>query len=266
MTPIQTESEKLYATILGLFGMGLEEEARETERQAKLRNPKYWRDLGTTCETEHWLKQFITSDADMLTLKDDIRKCTRVDEPIMIRGETGTGKELLARALHGGREGKFIAVNVTNLPSELLETELFGSVQGAFTGAKDRVGLMQSAHKGTIFLDEIGDMPYDLQAKLLRVLQDKKARKLGSNEEFDVTCRIVSATNSTLEKFRPDLYYRLSVIELYTKPLIQRPDDVLAIVKALDKNFPAIDWSGKLGGNVRGIQKIVKRWQILGRL
>jgi len=262
-----TDPHKLQREILGFLNMGFYEEAKALEKQARLTNPEYWRDLNTNCETEHWLSKFITADPEMILLKEDIKKCTRVDDPILIRGETGTGKELLAQALHGGREGNFIAVNVTNLPSELLESELFGSVRGAFTGAVEKAGLFQYANKGTIFLDEIGDMPFDMQAKLLRALQDKKARRLGSNEEYKITARVISATNSTLNRFRDDLYHRLSVIELWTKPLRARKDDVQLIVNSLEKNFPSqFEWTDELlSGNVRSIQKIIKRWQILGR-
>ena len=253
------KSEELFAQIMMFLNMGLKDEAKRLEEEARLRDPDFWKSLNTNCETEHWLNKFITTDKEMTILKDDIRKCSSSDEPIMIRGETGTGKELLARALHGARKGKFVAINVTNLPSELLESELFGSVRGAFTGATDRVGLFQLAGEGTLFLDEIGDMPYELQAKLLRVLQDKRARKLGHNEEYIISARIVSATNSGLEKFRRDLYHRLSVIELHTKPLRERLGDIPMIVNSIDKEFPKdYNWNG-LEGNVRSIQKIVGR-------
>src|SRR5205807_4896056 len=154
---------------------------------------------------------------------------------VLITGETGTGKELAARALHmaGTRRGTMVAVNCGALPENLLEAELFGHVRGAFTGAvQNRIGRFEQAQGGTIFLDEIAELPMELQAKLLRVLQERELQRLGSSETIHVDIRVVAATNCDLEdrieqgKFREDLYYRLNVVPLHMPALRQRPEDV----------------------------------------
>jgi PAS domain S-box-containing protein len=158
------------------------------------------------------------------------------DTTVLISGETGTGKELIAKALHygGGRAAKpLVTVNCSALPENLLEDELFGHVKGAFTGAaKDRVGRFQAAHGGTIFLDEVGDIPSNLQLKLLRVLQEKTFERLGDSTTYQVDVRVIAATNCDLKKkvslgeFREDLYYRLKVVEIVLPPLRDRREDI----------------------------------------
>ncbi len=164
------------------------------------------------------------------------------DTTIMLRGESGTGKELFARAIHmysQRRDKVFVPINCGALPENLLESELFGYVEGAFTGAKKggRVGLFQFASGGTIFLDEISDLPMPLQVKLLRVLQEGKVRPLGANEEIPVNCRVITATNRNIEEmvqkgtFREDLYYRLNVIPIQIPPLRQRKEDIILLAE-----------------------------------
>ncbi len=158
------------------------------------------------------------------------------DSTVLIRGESGTGKELLAIAIHKAsqyRKGPFIPVNCTAIPETLLESELFGHVKGSFTGAvKSYAGLFQSADNGTLFLDEIGDMPLHIQVKLLRVLQDRHIRPVGSSRPVPVNVRIISATHKNLEEairdntFREDLFYRLNVVSLELPPLYKRKEDI----------------------------------------
>ncbi|OEU53672.1 MAG: two-component system response regulator [Desulfuromonadales bacterium C00003096] len=162
------------------------------------------------------------------------------DVTVLVTGESGTGKELVARAIHynSPRLGKaFLALNCAAIPSELLESELFGYEKGAFTGASERkIGKFEQASGGTLFLDEIGDMPLDLQAKLLRVLQEKEITRTGGNTSISVDVRIVAATNQNLEEqvrnrhFREDLYYRLNVVPINIPPLRERPSDIPLLV------------------------------------
>jgi transcriptional regulator with GAF, ATPase, and Fis domain len=166
---------------------------------------------------------------------------------VLIGGETGTGKEMAARALHMASpraSQPMVAVNCSALPENLLETELFGHIKGAFTGAiQTRVGRFEQAHKGTLFLDEIGDMPLELQAKLLRVLQDREIQRLGSSENIKVDVRVIAATNMNLlervrqGKFREDLYYRLNVVPLEMPPLRKRESDIALLVEHFVKKI-----------------------------
>ncbi len=169
-----------------------------------------------------------------------VGKLRESDAPVFIWGESGTGKELVAKTIHetgNRRGGQFIAVNCGAIPENLLESELFGHARGAFTGAlRDKVGLIEDAHGGTFFLDEIGDLPLSLQAKLLRVLEEKKIRRIGENRFRPVDVRFISATNKNLEEeiarknFREDLFYRLKIIGVEIPPLRARKEDILPLV------------------------------------
>ncbi|TKU02381.1 two-component system response regulator GlrR [Citrobacter sp. wls830] len=185
---------------------------------------------------DSWRESIVTRSPLMLRLLEQARMVAQSDVSVLINGQSGTGKEVFAQAIHNAspRSHKpFIAINCGALPEQLLESELFGHARGAFTGAvSNREGLFQAAEGGTLFLDEIGDMPAPLQVKLLRVLQERKVRPLGSNRDIDIDVRIISATHRDLPKamargeFREDLYYRLNVVSLKIPALAERTEDI----------------------------------------
>lgn len=198
-------------------------------------------------------------------LKENILKIADTSSTVLITGESGTGKELVARSLHShsNRKNKpFVVINCSAIPDSLLESELFGYVKGAFTGASNngRMGKFELANNGIIFLDEIGDMPLYLQAKILRIIQEKKIERIGSNKSIDLDIKIIAATNVNLEekikeqKFRSDLYYRLNVIPFKLLPLRKRKEDILPIIEKLIKKYNRI--SGK---NIISIDDEVKQ-------
>lgn len=212
------------------------------------------------------------------------RQVADTDSTIMLKGESGTGKELFARAIHMAsrrRDKVFVPLNCGAIPENLLESELFGYVDGAFSGAKKsgRVGLFQFASDGTIFLDEIADLPMHLQVKLLRVLQEGKVRPLGTNEEVPVKCRVITATNRNIEEmvqkglFRDDLYYRLNVIPIHLPPLRHRKEDIVLLAENYLRKYNkrcgtekflsegALDKLVKYrwGGNVRELENVLER-------
>ena len=190
----------------------------------------------TPAGDEAWRDDIVTRSPLMLRLLEQVKMVAQSDVSVLINGQSGTGKEVVAQAIHAAspRAGKaFIAINCGALPEQLLESELFGHAKGAFTGAvSSREGLFQAAAGGTLFLDEIGDMPLSLQVKLLRVLQERKVRPLGSNRDLDIDVRIISATHRDLQKamakneFREDLYYRLNVVNLKIPALNERAEDI----------------------------------------
>ncbi|HAT4517594.1 TPA: two-component system response regulator GlrR [Serratia marcescens] len=190
-----------------------------------------------------WREDIVTRSPLMLRLLEQVKMVAQSDVSVLINGQSGTGKEVVAQAIHAAspRASKaFIAINCGALPEQLLESELFGHAKGAFTGAvSSREGLFQAAAGGTLFLDEIGDMPLSLQVKLLRVLQERKVRPLGSNRDLDIDVRIISATHRDLQKamakneFREDLYYRLNVVNLKIPALNERAEDIPLLANLL---------------------------------
>ena len=183
-----------------------------------------------------WRDEIISHSSLMETVLDEAFLVATSDASILIRGESGTGKEVLARAIHRASTraaGPFVAINCGAIPEQLLESELFGHVRGAFTGAAGaHQGLFQAAHRGTVFLDEIGDMPLALQVKLLRVLQERAVRPVGASRAEPIDVRIISATHRDLEHataagiFREDLFYRLNVVSFTLPPLAARREDI----------------------------------------
>jgi len=213
-----------------------------------------------------------------------VRKVADTEATVLITGESGTGKELVARAIHSGssrRGAPFVAVNCAAIPRDLLESELFGHVKGAFTGAiRDKEGKFQLADGGTIFLDEVGDLPLELQPKLLRVLQERVVEPVGGTDQQKIDLRVVAATNADLErwiaegKFREDLYYRLCVIPIQLPPLRERVEDVALLVRYFCAKFraegvtfskPALErlQSYAWPGNVRELENTVERLLIM---
>lgn len=190
---------------------------------------------------QDWCSHILTRSDSMERLLQTAKRVAESDVSLLITGASGTGKELMAQAIHRGSprsDQPFIPINCGALPEPLLESELFGHVKGAFTGASnDHLGLLRAADGGTLFLDEIGDMPVPLQVKLLRVLQERQVRPVGSTKSYSVDVRIISATHQDLEQamkeglFREDLYYRLNVVNLKVPPLSERREDIPLMAK-----------------------------------
>ena len=239
-------------------------------------------DLKAQLGTRYHLENIVAESPAMKNVCEMIQKVGPTDATVLIYGESGTGKELVAKAIHASshrKEKNFLAVNCAALPEPLLESEMFGHVKGAFTGASaDKEGLFEAAPGGTIFLDEIGSMPMSIQGKLLRVLQEKEVRRVGSNENISIDARVLAATNTRLEillekeLFREDLYYRLSVIPIEIKPLRERPEDILPLVyhviqqeckdtgnlPTLEPEASAILESYSWPGNVRELENAIR--------
>jgi len=218
---------------------------RTVQAQEKASENTLVEDLGNN--TRFQLSDIVAESRVMLTLLEKAKKAALVEAPVMVWGETGTGKELIVQGIHNEnlltRKNPFVAVNCAAIPEALLESLLFGATKGSFTGSVDTGGLFEQAGKGTLYLDEINSMPLNLQAKLLRVLQEKKYRKLGGKEELPMKCRIVSSTNADPLKcvaastLRKDLYYRLSVIVLEIPPLEMRQEDIPLLINHFIKSF-----------------------------
>ena len=245
---------------------------------------------GGQIQEDGWpgVHRIIGSSAAIKQILEEVRTVAPLDSTVLIQGETGTGKELIASAIHNlssRRRNNFVRFNCAAVPAGLLESDLFGHERGAFTGALTRkLGRFEVANKGTLFLDEIGDMPLDLQAKLLRVLQEQEFERLGSTQTLHVNVRVVAATNCDLKtmmaekQFRNDLYFRLNVFPIRIPPLRERPEDIAELVKAFVSRFATrmnrrievipdailealrhYDWPG----NIRELQNFLERSVIL---
>lgn len=233
--------------------------------------------------------QMIGESAALKKIQNMIDKVAASDARVLITGPNGAGKELVAHAIHAQSErsrGPMVEVNCAAIPSELIESELFGHVKGSFTGAiKDKQGKFELANNGTIFLDEIGDMSLIAQAKVLRALQESKVSPVGSDKEIKVDVRVIAATNKDMQKeieagrFREDLYHRLSVIEIYVPPLDDRKEDIKLLVdhfaklvadeqgntpRLFDDNAIQALQSFSWTGNIRELRNVVERLIILG--
>lgn len=233
---------------------------------------------------ERWRQAIVTRSPLMERLLEQAGMVAQSDVSVLINGQSGTGKEIIAQAIHNAsprRDKHFVAINCGALPEQLLESELFGHARGAFTGAvSNREGLFQAAEGGTLFLDEIGDMPVALQVKLLRVLQERKVRPLGSNRDIDIDVRIISATHRDLPKamargeFREDLFYRLNVVNLKIPPLAERTEDIPLLANHLlrqsaDRHKPFVRafstdamkrlMAAKWPGNVRQLVNVIEQ-------
>jgi two-component system NtrC family response regulator len=233
------------------------------------------------------LSGLMTRDAEMLRICRLIERVASSDATVMLLGESGTGKEVLAQGVHEAskRSGKFVAINCAAIPENLLETELFGHEKGAFTGAtKTTVGKIETAHGGTLMLDEIGDLPHSLQAKLLRFLQERTIERVGGRQEIPVDVRVVCATHQNLQdqiregRFREDLYYRLAEIVVDIPPLRRRTGDAVLLAHAFLRRFAQEQRRGSLSfsedavraieahawpGNVRELLNVIKRAAIM---
>lgn len=232
--------------------------------------------------TERFLQKFITNNPLCIRMKEQARKCAKSSKEILIRGETGTGKEIIANSMIGDRTGLFVAINCAGMPEGLIESELFGHVRGAFTGAdSSKQGLLARAKEGVAFLDEIGELSISVQAKLLRALQDKSVRRVGSNEHEPIDCKVVCATHRNLEKmqetgeFREDLFARIFALQLYIPPLRERVEDIQPIIESLPgglKFLEALNKENKLISdiplkyNVRSIDACITRYNVFGEV
>lgn len=248
---------------------------------AKLNTPEA-KKLAAECKKNSAVREkltnFVTADPTMEKMKRDVEAVSSLPYPVLMTGESGTGKEVLSEAIAAGRKGKFVALNLAALNDNLIESELFGHAQGSFTGAtRSKTGLLEYATGGTVFLDEIGELPITMQAKLLRTLQNKRIRPVGTLEEKPVDCRFIFATNRDLRQmvdkgsFKEDFYFRISTFEFHITPLRERPDDIDEILDAILDPDGIIPEETRekikqlpLTGNFRELERIALRYIHLG--
>ena len=285
MTAHGTIPDAINATKQGVFSFLTKpfesQELLETVEQAIRLQPSSTEESG---EIEQWRSNIVSRSTVMTSLLQQAKQVAGSDFSILIHSQSGTGKELLAKAIHQASNRKdqvFTAINCAAIPEQLLESELFGHCKGAFTGAeRNHQGLFQATDGGTLFLDEIGDMPLSFQVKLLRVLQEREVRPVGSTQSVKVDVRIISATHVNLTKaikagtFREDLYYRLNVVELELPTLVQRREDIPLLVqyfinqavarsnapiKSISQEAMELLISAPWPGNIRQLQNVVEQ-------
>ncbi len=285
MTAHGTIPDAINATKQGVFSFLTKpfesQELLDTVEQAIRLQPSQSEKTG---ETELWRNNIISRSTVMTSLLQQAKQVANSDFSILIHSQSGTGKELLAKAIHqaSNRKNKvFTAINCAAIPEQLLESELFGHIKGAFTGAeRNHQGLFQATNGGTLFLDEIGDMPLSFQVKLLRVLQEREVRPVGSTQAVKVDVRIISATHVNLTNaikantFREDLYYRLNVVELELPTLAQRREDIPLLVqyflnqavarsnvpiKNINQEAMELLISAPWPGNIRQLQNVIEQ-------
>ncbi|MGB3368573.1 MAG: sigma 54-interacting transcriptional regulator [Acidaminobacteraceae bacterium] len=256
---------------------------KHTKIEQELRNLRS--EISSIHKAKYTFDQIISSNLEIAKLKHQGKKIAHTKSSILIQGESGTGKELFAHAIHKASnrdDMPFISVNCAAIPEQLLESELFGYEKGAFTGANKngRIGKFELADRGTIFLDEIGDMPLQMQAKILRVLQDGEVERVGSNRPKQIDVRVIAATNRNLKEmvkektFREDLYYRLNVINILIPPLRERREDIMLLskyfidqlnqqnhlkVRGISEKTQILLSSYHWQGNIRELKNIIER-------
>jgi PAS domain S-box-containing protein len=284
LSPVKTGGGKLVLSVIRDLS---EKKRAEEELARKERERRY---LEEELYTEHRFEDIIGESVGLKRVLQQAETVAGADVTVLILGETGTGKDLIARAIHQlspRRERTLVKLNCAAIPTGLLESELFGHERGAFTGAiSQKIGRLELAHQGTLFLDEVGDLPLEIQPKLLRALQDKEFERLGGTRTIPVDIRLVAATNRNLEKmvadreFRSDLYYRLRVFPILIPPLRERREDIPLLVRYfvmkhavhMDKKIESIppeimkaltkwDWPG----NIRELENFIERCVILSK-
>ena len=285
MTAHGTIPDAINATKQGVFSFLTKpfesQELLETVQKAIQLQPSITQDA---LKKSAWRASIISRSAIMESLLQQTNQVAQSDFSLLIHSESGTGKELLAKAIHQAshrNKKPFTAINCAAIPEQLLESELFGHAKGAFTGAaKNHIGLFEATHGGTLFLDEIGDMPMNFQVKLLRALQEKEIRPVGSTQSIKTDVRIISATHKNLQQaiidktFREDLYYRLNVVELELPPLSQRREDIPLLaqhflrhvkvnspinIKGFSAEAMELLISAPWPGNIRQLQNVIEQ-------
>ncbi len=285
ITAYGSEQAAIEATRLGAIDF-LNKPVSSTELVARVKRILYPQESTLNPPEAVGVEDFITTDPAMLSILETVETVAPTRSRVLITGETGTGKQLIARAIHRlspRRKEPFVDLNCAAVPDSLLESELFGHERGAFTGAdRKRIGRFEEAGNGTVFLDEIGEMGFNVQAKLLKVLQDGKFNRVGGTDQLQSQARVIAATNRNLEiesaegRFRSDLFYRLQVVTIHIPPLRKRPGDIPLLAEHFLEQFSTENPSRRFSpaardalarydwpGNVRELENLVERVAVL---